>query len=121
MQNKKIMISEGAIFLRSEVKEMLGSLGNMQVIEASSAEETREKLANEQPDIVLINVDLCRGDNSFSVRQALETQEQTKILVIGTRDNVSEVEDLVAQGAQDFLLRPFQAEDLHLKIHGMGV
>ena len=119
MQKQTIMIAEGAMFLRSEIKDMFADEENIELLEASSGEETTMKLAEGGLDVVLVNVELCRGEHGFSVPLAKERQDNLKILLLGTIDNITELQELISQGAQDYLIRPFEASDLKNKLDVM--
>jgi len=121
MQKQTIMISEGAMFLRAEIKDMLADEENIELLEASSGEETSAKIDEGILDVLLINVDLCRGEEGFSVKLSRKRQKKLKILVLGTVDNLSELQNLISQGAQDYLIRPFEASDLKNKLEAMHV
>ncbi len=121
MQKTKLIIADSAMFLRAEVKEMLGEQDAFEIQESSSASETTQLLEPGDVDALLITVELCRGSDGFSVAAATKKHQQLKVMVLGNIDNLSELQGLVGEGAKEYLIRPFEAEDLRNKIDVMGI
>ncbi len=121
MQKTKLIIADSAMFLRAEVKEMLGDQDAFEIQESSSASETTQLLEPGDVDALLITVELCRGSDGFSVEAATKKYQQLKVMVLGNIDNLSELQGLVDEGAKEYLIRPFEAEDLRNKIDVMGI
>tara|TARA_B100001123_G_C14636887_1_gene760098 strand:+ start:145 stop:516 length:372 start_codon:yes stop_codon:yes gene_type:complete len=121
MQKTKLIIADSAMFLRAEVKDMLGDLDAFDIQESSSASETTQLLGSGDVDALLITVELCRSPDGFSVSAATKKHKQLKVMVLGNIDNLSELQGLVEEGAKEYLIRPFEAEDLRNKIDVMGI
>ena len=117
MPVKKILVVDDSPTERHFLTELLTKNG-YQVITAESGEESIEKAKTESPDLVLMDV-VMPGLNGFQATRTLTRDDATKhIPVIVCTSKGQETDKIwgLRQGAQDYLVKPVNSEELLSKI-----
>ena len=117
MPVKKILVVDDSPTERHFLTELLTKNG-YQVITAESGEESINKAKSESPDLVLMDV-VMPGLNGFQATRTLTRDEATKhIPVIVCTSKGQETDKIwgLRQGAQDYLVKPVDSEELLSKI-----
>ena len=113
----KILVVDDSPTERHVLVELLTSNG-YQVLTAESGEEGIEKARSEQPDLVLMDV-VMPGLNGYQATRTLTRDEATKhIPVIVCTSKGQETDKIwgLSQGAQDYMVKPINPEELLAKI-----
>jgi twitching motility two-component system response regulator PilH len=117
MPVKKILVVDDSPTERHLLTELLTKNG-YQVITAETGEESIEKAKTELPDLVLMDV-VMPGLNGFQATRTLTRDDATKhIPVIVCTSKGQETDKIwgLRQGAQDYLVKPINGEELLSKI-----
>ena len=94
----------------------------MKVRTAESAEEAFKRLAEEKPDLILMDV-VMPGQNGFQLTRAINrTPEYSTIPIIMCTSKSLETDRVwgMRQGARDYVTKPVDATDLFAKIKALG-
>lgn len=113
----KILVVDDSPTERFFVVDLLTKNG-YQVITAENGEEGIAKAKAERPDLVLMDV-VMPGLNGYQATRTLTRDEETKsIPVIVCTSKGLETDKIwgLRQGAQDYLVKPLNAEELLQKI-----
>lgn len=110
-----ILILEDDLNLAQTIARLLDSCGfNTQVCRRLASAYTY--LAQEQPDLAIIDRVLPDGDGLEIVEYLQGTSFKTKVLILSQKaETLSRVEGLT-KGADDYLAKPFSASELKLRI-----
>ena len=117
MSIKKILVVDDSPTERHAMLELLSKHG-YQVITAESGEEGIAKAKAELPALVLMDV-VMPGLNGYQATRTLTRDEATKhIPVIVCTSKGQETDKIwgLRQGAQDYLVKPVNSEELLAKI-----
>lgn len=117
MPVKKILVVDDSPTERHFMVELLTKNG-YQVITAESGEEGIAKAKAELPDLVLMDV-VMPGLNGYQATRTLTRDEVTKnIPVIVCTSKGQETDKIwgLRQGAQDYMVKPVNGEELLAKI-----
>lgn len=85
------------------------------VFTASSGSEGLALAATSQPDVIILDLGLPDMDGK-EVCVQLRTWTQTPIIVLSVRDSDSEKVSALDRGADDYLTKPFSAEELLARV-----
>jgi len=94
----------------------------MNVRTAESAEEAFKRLAEEKPDLILMDV-VMPGQNGFQLTRSINrTPEYSAIPIIMCTSKNLETDRVWAmrQGARDYITKPVNAVELFAKIKALG-
>ncbi|MEG0307001.1 MAG: response regulator transcription factor [Clostridium sp.] len=112
--NEKIFIIEDEEKIRVELSTFLSKYGY--VIKASTNfENIVEEALNEEPEIVLLDINLPYFDGYYICRE-IRKQSNVPIIVVTSRD--SEIDELMSMnlGADDFITKPYNTQILLARI-----
>lgn len=118
MKDTKILVVDDSHALLSTLEDILTG-ENYSVAIASDAASAEQQFASEQPDIVLLDVNLPDG-NGLTITSQLKTQQQVnEWLPVILMSSDATVEDHLAgykAGCDDYLSKPFDPRILLAKL-----
>lgn len=111
---KKIVIVEDAEKIREELSEFL-SRYEYDVKAPTDFNNILEYIKNEQPDLILLDINLPVFDGYYICRE-IRKQSNVPIIVVTSRD--SEIDELMSMnlGADDFITKPYNTQILLARI-----
>lgn len=115
----KILTIDDDGFMQKVIYNELNS--TYSVIKASSGKEGLEVAQSEQPDIILLDVEMP-GMNGYEVCDTLKHHDSTKHIPIIFLSSLSNIRSKMLgyeAGAADFLVKPFEAGELLAKLKSL--
>lgn len=114
-----ILLIEDHLVLRSLLADTLRDAGHS-VVAMSCAEEMEELGGGQPADIFLVDINLP-GEDGFSLTQRLRTAHPTAaIIIITARSGLEDKCEGYALGADLYLPKPFEAEELCAAVEALG-
>ena len=113
----RVLIVEDETALAQVFWDYVEQLGHRGIV-APNAEVALEKLSREQPDVILLDVRLPDSDG-FTVARTLRADRYTQhipIIFLSGRSEPSDRVEALEIGADDFVAKPFDAQELRLRI-----
>jgi two-component system, OmpR family, KDP operon response regulator KdpE len=102
---------------RRAVKIALVARG-FEVLEAVSGEEALEKLRGDTPDVILLDVNMP-GINGIETCRAIRTCSDVPIIVLSVRKIGKEKAEAFEAGADQYITKPFDVDELIARIHAV--
>ena len=117
---QKLLLADDSITIQKVVELILAEEG-FEIKSVNSGQEALDAIESFQPDIILADVDMPNM-NGYQLSERIKTNEATKhfpvILLTGAFEPVDH--ELIQQvHADDFLVKPFESQDLISKINAM--
>lgn len=114
----KIILAEDDLLVRNGIKMLLESDGNFQVIgEASNGTEVLELITNgSKPDVVLSDMDMPGMDGNMLIRVLKKYDPSIPVLVLSQLDGDSDIDHSFAEGAQGYILKTINAQELFFAV-----
>lgn len=117
---KKIFIVDDDITIHEALTAFLSS-GEFEIIHAYDGQDVVERIKNEQPDLVILDImmpirdgrDICRD-----IRANPETKDVTILMLSARAEQFDRIEGLKA-GADDYIAKPFSPVLMENKIKKM--
>ena len=97
-----------------DMLRMVLKLAGHTVLEASSAVRARERLSERAPDLALVDI-MMPGENGFSLAGEL-IASGIPVLFLTARTAVADRVRGLRMGAEDYILKPFEPEELLARI-----
>lgn len=117
--SKKILFVDDSPVIKKIVQRTVVSAG-FEFLGASDGKEALEVLAKESGDVKLIlsdwNMPIMNGFDFLKAVKSNNTFKHIPVIMITTEAEKSNINKAIQAGAANYLLKPFNPEDLHLKI-----
>lgn len=111
----KILIVDDDRFIRMALGEALRSW-NYETLEADSVEAAKKVFADEEPPIVLLDIDLPDGSGLDILNEIKETYPDTIAVMITGNVDVGNTVAALRGGAHDFIGKPVRLEELRITL-----
>ena len=106
----KILIVDDAAFMRMMIKDILTKNGYEVVAEEANGVEAVELYKSHQPDLVTMDITMPEMDGIEAVKQIKAVNPAAKVIMCSAMGQQSMVMDAIKAGANDFIVKPFQAD-----------
>ncbi len=114
MQNKlKVMIVEDEGIIAFDLRQTLEKMGYTVTASVSSGVDAIEKAANDQPDIILMDIKLKSKLDGIDAAQIISFKHHIPVIYLTSYNNNEIRQRAATAGASGFLLKPF--DELKLK------
>lgn len=113
---KSILVVEDDAALRETLVGALGAVAS-RVVEASCLADAHVVCANEEPDLVVLDLGLPDGDGR-SLLAGLRAVTSVPVIVLSGREDDDEKVALLDAGADDFIVKPCSAAELLARVRG---
>ena len=109
----KILLVDDHTMFRQGLKEMLSTDEEMRIIgEAANGSEALALAAEEEPDVVILDVEMPGISAADTVDGLLELSPAPRVLVVSMYDSPRLVRDLLGRGASGYLVKSASLEEL---------
>ena len=107
----RVLIADDAAFIRMKLKKVLEDLG-LEVIEAVNGVEAVQKFKEQNPTLVLLDITMPEMDGLKALQSIMETDASAKVVMVSALGQESVVMQALQLGAKDFVVKPFQPEQI---------
>lgn len=109
---EKIMIVDDALFMRKLISVMLHKHQYENIIFAQDGREAVEQYQLHHPDIVLLDITLPKESGIEVLNEILQLDAQAKVIMCSAMGQENVIADALRKGAKDFIVKPFQEDQL---------
>lgn len=111
---KKILIAEDSPTMRSLLVSTIESLEGYQIIEATSGFEALRLLPREEVDLIITDINMpdINGLELISYVRNNPNYRSIPLFIISTESSEKDLERGIALGADEYLVKPFNPEQL---------
>lgn len=117
-RNLAVLIVDDMSFIRKVVRKTLSDLGIAKIIEAPDAAEAVKRLRENRFDLIISdwNMPTMSGYDLLEFVRSHERLKTIPFLMLTANNDKDSVISAAKHGVSDFLVKPFSAEDLEVKI-----
>lgn len=108
--SKKVLIVDDAAFMRMMIKDILTKNGFEVVGEASDGLQAVEKYQELKPDLVTMDITMPDMDGIAALKEIKKLDSNAKVIMCSAMGQQAMVIDAIQAGANDFIVKPFQAD-----------
>lgn len=106
-----VLVVDDASFMRMRLKRILTESG-YQVIEAEDGSVAVQMYESRKPDVVLMDITMPEMDGITALKHVLEKDPDAKVVMCTALGQKSMVMEAVKSGAKDFIVKPFEPEQV---------
>jgi two-component system response regulator MprA len=114
----RVLVVDDDRALRDALRRAL-TLGGYEVLAAGGGLQAIEQLAAARPDVVVLDVLMPDMDGLEVCRRLRERGDRTPILMLTARDAVDDRIAGLDAGADDYLVKPFDVEELKARVRAL--
>lgn len=115
---KKLLIVDDEVDLLAELQPMLSRAG-YQVITAQDGETALQAVAQETPDLIILDVLMPKLDGRATLRRLREADNWTPVILLTQINTAMERVMSLQEGADDYLNKPFDPMELLARIQAI--
>lgn len=117
-ENIRVLIVDDLPETRENVKKLLQFEQDMEVIgQAATGEEAIEMAQAQQPDIILMDINMPGVDGIGASQKISESVPNSQIIIMSVQSDSNYLRKAMLAGARDFLTKPFGGDELVAAIH----
>lgn len=114
MSTKTILIADDSAAMRAMLVAVVESVGDFQIVEASSGFEALRLLPREHVDLIMTDVNMpdINGLELISYLRNNPNYKNIPVFIISTEGSAKDVEKGKQLGADEYVVKPFSPESL---------
>ena len=109
---RSVLIVDDIAYVRKTMKQILTSHGYRVVGEAENGEEAVRLYNEVRPDFVTMDLVMPVMNGVEATRQILRNDPDANILILSSMMQENMVTDAILAGAKDYIVKPFQTEEV---------
>ncbi|MBI0584375.1 MAG: response regulator [Methanomassiliicoccus sp.] len=114
---KKVLVVDDSMVMRAMIRDVLTRDGFNVVGQAKNGKEAVEQYAKLSPDLVTMDIIMPGEHGTDVVKKIIEMDRDARIIVVSGLNQKSLVMQALDNGARDFLVKPFENEELLQAAH----
>jgi DNA-binding NarL/FixJ family response regulator len=116
----RIVIVDDHTLVRDGLRQILQAQGDMEVVGESGDSATAVAVAaREQPDVILLDIEIPGGEAATTIRQIRSSSPGSQILILSMYEGPELVHKLLAEGIRGYLLKSVQWQELVVAIRAI--
>jgi two-component system chemotaxis response regulator CheY len=112
IEKKRVLIADDSIVMRSMITDILSDDGFEIAGEAKDGKEAIQKYKELQPNLVTMDIVMPREHGIDALRNIMEYDPDARIIVVSGLHQKSLLVEALGAGARDFVIKPFDREEL---------
>jgi two-component system chemotaxis response regulator CheY len=117
-ESKTVLIVDDILYVRKTLRQILGSRGFVVAGEAENGEEAVRMYREIRPDFVTMDLVMPVLNGVDATREILKEDPNACIIVLSAMMQENLVTDAIQAGAKDYILKPFQTDEVMEVIRG---
>lgn len=107
---QRILVVDDAAFMRMMIRDILSKNGFEVVGEAQDGAQAIEKYKELKPDLTTMDITMPEKDGIAALKEIKQMDPNAKVIMCSAMGQQAMVIDAIQAGANDFIVKPFQAE-----------
>ena len=117
MKKTKVLVADDHKLVREGIVKLLGFYEEIDVIgEAKDGLETVEKVRNDFPDLVLLDLNMPRMNGIDTIKKIKEITSEIKILILTIHEDEEYIYEVTRAGAEGYIQKDIEPDELRNSI-----
>ncbi|RZL37229.1 MAG: response regulator transcription factor [Rubrivivax sp.] len=120
MTTHRVMLADDHSLVRAGIRSLIEELPHHEVVaEAEDGEEAIELAGQQQPDLLVLDINMPRLDGIRALPRIKEASPATRVLIVSMYDSADFVMQALQAGADGYLLKDAAAVELTLALQAL--
>lgn len=117
----KCIVVDDSAFMVKNLKRMLNSFDAEVVNTAEDGVEAVEMVEDigDELDFMTLDITMPEKDGLQALEEILEIEPDLKVVMVSAMGQEDTVKEAIMKGAEHFIVKPFEREDVHEKLSGV--
>lgn len=107
-----VLVVDDAEFMCLTIKQMLEAEGHTMVGQAANGIEAMEKFVELRPDVVILDITMPEMNGIEALKRIKIIEPKAKIIICSALAQKDMLATAIEYGAEEFIIKPFKAEQL---------
>ncbi len=112
----RVMVIDDSRTMRGIMRQVLETLGCAAVEEAIDGQDALSKVKAFRPELILLDWNMPNMDGLEFLRRFRAGDRETPVIMVTTESSRERVVEAIRAGVDDYVLKPFTAEELAQRI-----
>lgn len=112
----KVLVADDSGIMRKIIIRSLNAVGVTEIVEAADGQEAIDTYKNEPVDLILTDWNMPNKNGLDVVTEIRALGSTVPIIMVTTEAQKSQVIAAIQAGVNDYLTKPFEADDLRAKL-----
>lgn len=112
----KVLVADDSGIMRKIIIRSLNAVGVNEIVEAADGQEAIDAYKNEPVDLILTDWNMPNKSGLDVVTEIRAMGSSVPIIMVTTEAQKSQVIAAIQAGVNDYLTKPFEADDLRAKL-----
>ncbi len=108
----KILICDDSILARKQLKDIVLTLGNPTIIEATDGQDAIDKYKENNPNLVFLDIVMPKKDGNAAIEEIISHDSSATIIIVSSVGTQSQLKSALLAGAKDFVQKPIEKEQV---------
>ncbi|MBW0148195.1 response regulator [Marinobacter arenosus] len=113
MTDLRVLVVEDEPVMRERLVEMLYRAGATQVSECVDAAAARAAFADQEFQIILLDLGLPDGDGHELMQEFKKLRAEQHIVLVTADDSIDSIQRAISAGANGYVVKPYSQEKIH--------
>ena len=109
---KHVLIVDDALFMRSLLRDVFEQAGWQVVAEAENGQQAIEQFSQHRPDLVTMDIVMPEMGGIDALKRILALEPEARVVMCSALGQDSMVMEAIRAGARDFIVKPFQDQQV---------
>ena len=120
MDKIRIVVADDHAILRDGIRSLLNAHGDMEVVgEAADGNEALQKVAELNPDVIIMDIDMPGFDGIEATRRILRKNPKARVIILAQNSNREYIVSAIKAGAAAYLPKQAMGSELVSAIHSV--
>jgi len=107
-----VLIVDDAVFVRKQMKKILGDVGYEVVGEAENGKDGFDKFCALQPDVVTLDITMPVMSGPVALGKMLKQNGLARVVMVSAMGSEDHVKEAILKGAKSFVAKPITINNL---------
>lgn len=116
-----VLIIDQSQFQRKRLCNIMQDLGITVVGELTSTKAVIEHYSNYNSDLIIMSVTDSSKETNDTIKAITDYNPQVKIIIISNLGFQNDIQEYLNSGAKDFIIKPYQIEDIERVCNSINI